>query len=497
MPAFDPVRDAVLNSPIDSPSFSPIIPRRATDLSMLLNDNGPPAHTHQQHRHSTIHSLLQDDTLAAAEPIRRSTMDIKHISPQSSRAYPQRGSPRPSSASTSDSQPPPRSSTSPAVVPKSTLPYKPNRRITKADSVLVPLSSEEMDMYRNYRGQGVARLTGKRKRALSEEPVEEVRPAKRHTGDVAAVVQHYNSRPDVGVVQRMESPIIGLKAFNNWVKSVLITRFAHPALEKSSFTRSNGGQGFGRGKVLDMGCGKGGDISKWTKARVGEVLFCDIAAVSIEQAHGRWKSNRGHRFDASFAALDCYAEPLIKGFPPAKLSTPVDVVSMQFCMHYAFEKIQKVRCMLDNVSKYLRPGGVFIGTIPNAELLLEQLDHIPPDEEDKSFGNSVYKITFDNRSGNDRPIYGHKYSFFLEDAVENVPEYVVHWDNFVQLASEYGLVPIYKEEFHQVFQEHQEHPEFKPLLVKMKVVDAQGESAMDEDQWEAANIYIAFAFEKR
>jgi len=34
-------------------------------------------------------------------------------------------------------------------------------------------------------------------------------------------------------------------------------------------------------------------------------------------------------------------------------------------------------------------------------------------------------------------------------------------------------------------------------LVRMNVVERNGESAMDEDQWEAANIYIAFAFEKR
>jgi mRNA (guanine-N7-)-methyltransferase len=84
------------------------------------------------------------------------------------------------------------------------------------------------------------------------------------------------------------------------------------------------------------------------------------------------------------------------------------------------------------------------------------------------------------------------------------------------MAADYKLYPVYKEEFHQVFEEHQEHPEFKPLLVRMKVVDTNGESAMDEDQWEAAStslpcffvdneinairfidIYIAFAFEKR
>lgn len=81
------------------------------------------------------------------------------------------------------------------------------------------------------------------------------------------------------------------------------------------------------------------------------------------------------------------------------------------------------------------------------------------------------------------------------------------------MAAEYKLFPVYKEEFHHVFQEHQEH--YKPLMVRMKVVDDNGESSMDEDQWEAASmspllaaflkcslffcldIYIAFAFEKK
>jgi len=62
------------------------------------------------------------------------------------------------------------------------------------------------------------------------------------------------------------------------------------------------------------------------------------------------------------------------------------------------------------------------------------------------------------------------------------------------MASEYGLSPIYKEEFHQVFEEHQEHPEFKPLLERMKVVDSDGASAMDEDQWEAASALLFYFY---
>lgn len=56
--------------------------------------------------------------------------------------------------------------------------------------------------------------------------------------------------------------------------------------------------------------------------------------------------------------------------PPNKVERLFDVVSMQFCMHYAFETEPKARMMLENVSKYLRPGGVVIGTIPDADNLL-------------------------------------------------------------------------------------------------------------------------------
>ena len=73
----------------------------------------------------------------------------------------------------------------------------------------------------------------------------------------------------MGVAQRQESPIIGLKSFNNWVKSVLITRFAHPAFAESPSARRGARN---RGRVLDMGCGKGGDLTKWAKANVAEVV---------------------------------------------------------------------------------------------------------------------------------------------------------------------------------------------------------------------------------
>lgn len=517
MPKFDPVRDAVMNSPL-TPGPSPSLPRRATDLAVLLNADAP-----QQSRRPTLTHLLHvpadhDDKLQSSQPLRRHQSVADHDDdtalrhPRRPGSSPSRRSPaqspvfsRPSSSSSSSFQQPhssstPRSTVSPTMQPPplpqlpTTIPYDPRKRVTPAQSILKPMSQAEMAMYKHYHGKGTSRLT-KRKRERSNDADDRDRPpAKKAAGDVGMVIDHYNSRPEVGVVQRLDSPIIGLKNFNNWVKSVLISRFAHPALHQKPQQSSGPGRGQA-GKVLDMGCGKGGDLSKWAKAKVREYMGADIAAISVEQARQRWESQRGARFSATFAALDCYTQPLSQAFSLDLLRQPFDVVSMQFCMHYAFETEQKARCMLDNVSRWLRRGGVFIGTIPNAEQLLQNLDDLPASAEDLTFGNSVYKIRFENRKH--RPVFGHKYWFFLQDAVEDVPEYIVHWDHFVQLASEYNLYPVYKEEFHHVFEEHQEHPEFGPLMVRMKVVDANGESSMDEDQWEAANIYIAFAFEKR
>ena len=55
------------------------------------------------------------------------------------------------------------------------------------------------------------------------------------------------------------------------------------------------------------------------------------------------------------------------------------------------------------------------------------------------------------------------------------------------LAKEFSLVPIYKEEFHNIYTEEAEDPDFGQLLKTMKVVDSDGSSAMNEDQWEAAS----------
>lgn len=67
-------------------------------------------------------------------------------------------------------------------------------------------------------------------------------------------------------------------------------------------------------KVLDMCCGKGGDLLKWKKANITHLVAADIASVSVEQCQSRYNdlgSNRSRDsgfapvFRAEFITADC------------------------------------------------------------------------------------------------------------------------------------------------------------------------------------------------
>jgi mRNA (guanine-N7-)-methyltransferase len=120
--------------------------------------------------------------------------------------------------------------------------------------------------------------------------------------------------------------------------------------------------------------------------------------------------------------------------PKLRPDLKFDTVSMQFCLHYAFENEKKARTMLQNVSSQLRSGGHFIGTIPDANWIVKRVREEPVNSF--GFGNSIYSITFDDiqDTNDDRKKigftkYGCKYMFHLVDAVD-CPEYLVHWATF-------------------------------------------------------------------
>ncbi|KAL6178748.1 hypothetical protein ACLB2K_050266 [Fragaria x ananassa] len=88
--------------------------------------------------------------------------------------------------------------------------------------------------------------------------------------------------------EREASPVFHLRKLNNWIKSVLIQLYARP-----------------RDVVLDLACGKGGDLIKWDKAGIGYYVGIDIAEGSSEDFRARYNGTK-FTFPICLICKDCY-----------------------------------------------------------------------------------------------------------------------------------------------------------------------------------------------
>jgi mRNA (guanine-N7-)-methyltransferase len=117
------------------------------------------------------------------------------------------------------------------------------------------------------------------------------------------VSSYYNQRANYNQVEREDSPIFYLRNYNNWVKAIMIQSYCR--------------QGY---SVLDYAGGKGGDLHKWVKARIGHLVLIDIAEESVKQAIIRYNNLYKHKsfsqadndktppFSAIFICADCCKE---------------------------------------------------------------------------------------------------------------------------------------------------------------------------------------------
>ncbi|KAJ6072937.1 hypothetical protein N7467_011022 [Penicillium canescens] len=470
-----------------------------------------------------------------------------------------------------------RGRTPPSVFPRRNRSRSPNgstprddRERRRSRSPLAPRSpSPDAPRQRKRPGggarQGLADRETLRRRQEERERAEqdEAMRNSRDRGVTDVVRQHYNAVPERGREWRKtESKIKGLRSFNNWVKSTLIQKFSPDEEFAARFNDTKEWADDSTGPppvddkrllVLDLGCGKGGDLGKWQLAPQPVDLYVglDPANISIEQAQGRYdqmRSGRGQRgrrppqpiFHAEFYPKDCFGEWLgdiniiqqvgidANAGPGGSIMASrfggggFDVVTSMFAIHYAFESEEKARQMLSNVAGCLKKGGRFIGVCPNSDVITSQVSNFhkkrkereaakpaepegPEDgevEEDEraSWGNDIYRVQFPGATPEDgvfRPPFGWKYSYFMREAVEEVPEYVVPWEAFRALTEDYNLELQYRKPFLDIWEDEKNDRDLGPLSERMGVRDrSTGALAMTEEEKEAVSFYHAFCFYK-
>ncbi|CAG0887438.1 unnamed protein product [Cyprideis torosa] len=345
-------------------------------------------------------------------------------------------------------------------------------------------------------------------------------------GHSSKVAEHYNKIEEKGKDHRKQSKIYFMRNFNNWAKSQIIAD-ALNRITKTTRSRSVA--------VLDLACGKGGDLYKWRAGEIGTLVCADIAATSVDQCKDRFRDMRdrsGRDFcHGEFIVLDATKDRLRNKLKKKEMQ--FDLTSCQFAFHYSFESAKQADMMMRNATENLKPGGYFLLTIPDDNDLVSRWKQ----SEKDSFGNEIYEVKFSQGvydAQNLPPLFGAQYHFKLEGVVD-CPEFLVNQTVLEKLAARYKMNLIYKKRFREVFDQNKITDEGKRLLTKMQALETyppeHGDEASSEDfrtefphavsmlafleenvddqgrrpfrvgclstsHWQAVSLYTAFLFQK-
>ena len=331
--------------------------------------------------------------------------------------------------------------------------------------------------------------------------------------EATLVAKHYSQRQNQNLEQRKQSPIYNLRCLNNFVKSTLI----------QTVTKK-------KDRVMDLACGKGGDLGKFKKAEIGYYCGIDIALESVRRDAIQRYNKGDYTFPATFIAGDAFVHDL-EDVLGENVKCLFDVVSCQFAIHYSFSTEKRARKAFENISKALRPGGHFVGTTVDSNVLVRNLRQT----DGLLFGNDVIEVNFDEKHSKKEflpPGFGIEYSFTLEDAVTDCKESLVPLITFAELAKEYDLEIMRWTNFHQYVHEmlnlpkegkyrsvhelwfHLMQPpggrvdgksmvprnaEGQSLLyaTAVKPLNKSLNAALTEQEWEAAEYYTTFILRKK
>lgn len=208
--------------------------------------------------------------------------------------------------------------------------------------------------------------------------------------------------------------------------------------------------------LVDMACGKGGDLNKFLNSKIERVLGFDYNRDNIENPVDGIYSRLMDRRDPNIAKyryaflpmdlserinLETIQNPddktvagvLYGHTRDAKLSRyhgmaseKFDVVSCQFAVHYFFESERKLDAFLYNVDMHLKDGGQFIGTCLDGHALKRLLGNENEASGEKD-GRTLWSIKrlYEKSVGVN---YGEKIEVFIESIGRVIGEYLVNVD---------------------------------------------------------------------
>ncbi|ACI64335.1 predicted protein [Thalassiosira pseudonana CCMP1335] len=235
-----------------------------------------------------------------------------------------------------------------------------------------------------------------------------------HANAGAAAADAFYSGLTRSLDTRADSRLYHMRAFNGWVKATQIAE-----LDPDTFAASSTSGGRKRSRrspmrVLDLACGKGGDLGKWTlhqrgvenyvgvdvargslvdaavrarqmtkKGRGNALKRCTFTLADLgEDVPGRKRSKNAKRMQEllswnmqSETSEDQRYDPKFAAIEGGGISESdkFDVVSIQFAIHYMMSTRKRARRFFHTVSSLLEVGGNLIATTIDARVVVEKL----------------------------------------------------------------------------------------------------------------------------
>lgn len=310
------------------------------------------------------------------------------------------------------------------------------------------------------------------------------------------VAKHYNQVEQKPIKERSKSLIIELRRFNNAMKSLM-----HHMAFKFAVSINAKREPF---RVLDLGCGKGGDLPKYLRNdKVGLVVGVDIADISIQQCKERYnsmKQSTGRCFKGEFFVADLTRVEIEKKLHEVNCFDKFHVASTQFSLHYSFETFEQAVRYISNAAKNLMKHGILIGTYPDGPKLLRLA------RESKTPGlyevEDILSIRFSPEDLKNPKPFGTKYHFKLREVVD-CPEFLVHPEVLRKLMKMLGFYEVFDRSFEENLREAISNPNdgdtVKGIFDAHNALEIdleQNKAILEENMWRAASIYRCFCYKK-
>lgn len=269
--------------------------------------------------------------------------------------------------------------------------------------------------------------------------------------------------------QRSRSRTISLQRYHNFIKR-------HVLLERL--------RDIPHCTILDLACGKGGDLPKWKSIGAEIVVGTDLSHDNLEnpmdgacQRYANMKEeNTSNVPYVAFFQADSRQDVVEQlGQGPADkvalfkqlwyempsdaqtLPTPqfslvsnrFHAVSLQFALHYFWESMASLRNLLSNVHNNLRTGGVFMGTCLDGAKVAEGLVGRSTLEGHHK-GDILWRITKrypDDQEGSVNPV-GKAIDVYMSSIQKTHTEYLVDFHHLVEMLNKvpYSMSPLTREE---------------------------------------------------